>query len=318
MEIIHTPVMLNEVKQYLDISGLPSPLVIDGTMGEGGHSEMFLSEFPEAYVIGIDRDANIQKKAKERLAVYGNRVNYVNDWFDHFFANYSLERKADRILLDLGISVYHYVESDRGFSFGLDEPLDMRLNMDSNLKASDIVNEWDEESIANLIFKLGEERYSRSIARAIVKRRKISTITNSKELAEIIFTSVPVKYRHGRIHPATRTFQALRIQVNNELSRIETVVQDALTNLNIGGRLGIITFHSLEDRIVKNAFKFQAQKCVCPPEYPKCICSGKPAVKILTRKPVIPTEEEIKNNSPSRSAKFRVCEKVGATKYEQK
>jgi len=310
MKILHYSVMLEEVAQYLGPDHLDHPLIIDGTMGEGGHSEMFLTRYPHCRVVGLDTDSSIQKKAKERLAPFGTRVSFYHTWFNDFFQNYPLEEEADRVLLDLGISIFHYQESHRGFSFSKEEALDMRLRGGEGESAADIVNHWKQEDLANLIFELGEERYSRGIARAIVNYRSTKHFETSKELAEVIFKAVPVKYRHGRIHPATRTFQALRIQVNEELERLEKVMGNVVRNLKIGGRFGIITFHSLEDRMVKRYFKTLGQKCICPPEAPRCVCGGQAVVKVLTRKPVVATEEEIKANPPSRSAKFRVIEKI--------
>ena len=321
MEVIHTPVLLKPCLEYLTPAGEPyenSAWMVDSTLGEGGHSNAFLSKFPSLNVIGIDADSVIQSRARERLAPYGDRMHFYNGWFNDFYASYPAEfPKPDLILFDLGISVFHYERSGRGFSFRHDEPLDMRLDPNSEKEsAADIVNGMNEEELANLIYLYGEEKLSRRIARAIVEARNGGKIESSKVLAEIIFNAVPANYRYGQIHPATRTFQALRIAVNSELRHIPDALHNAFNNLNVGGKLGVITFHSLEDRIVKNYFRNLGKKCVCPPEISSCRCGGSPCAEILTRKPVGPSDEEIKENSPSRSAKLRVVRKLrDATEY---
>lgn len=314
MDIVHTPVLLQECLALLspeNESYEDSALMVDSTLGEGGHTEAFLSKYPKLSVIGLDADSNIQKKAKERLAIFGNRVQFRNTWFNDFYENYPKdEKRPDIILFDLGISVFHYERSGRGFSFRYNEALDMRLNSESEISAADIVNRYDEKNLADLIYLYGEERYSRKIASAIVKARTVKKLESSKELADLIYDAVPAQYRHGGIHPATRTFQALRIAVNGELLRLPKALQAAFNVLSIGGKLGVITFHSLEDRIVKNYFRNLEKKCVCPPEFPSCKCGGQPCCELLNRKPVLPSQEEIQKNSPSRSAKLRVVRKL--------
>nr|MCR4790662.1 16S rRNA (cytosine(1402)-N(4))-methyltransferase RsmH [Treponemataceae bacterium] len=237
--------------------------------------------------------------------------DFYSGWFNDFYADYPDRLPRPNIILfDLGISVFHYERSKRGFSFRYDEKLDMRLNENEDMTAADLVNKTREEELANLIFNYSEERYSRRIARAICQARELAPITSSKELADIIYRAVPGDYRHGAIHPATKTFQAIRIAVNSELTRIPDALNNAFDCLEIGGKMGVITFHSGEDRIVKNVFKTWAMKCTCPPEQPICICGGSPLAEILTRKPVGPTDEEVKQNSPSRSAKLRVIRKL--------
>ena len=314
MEIIHTPVLLQETLKYLSPVGEPFEndcFMVDSTLGEGGHSEAFLSSFKNLRIIGLDADSKIQARAKERLAPFGDRMNFYNGWFNDFYANYPENLpKPDLILFDLGISVFHYERSGRGFSFRYDEPLDMRLNPNAGESVESLVNTKREEELANIIFNYGEERYSRRIARAIVEHRKMSRIVSSKVLADIIYGAVPAQYRHGNIHPATKSFQAFRIAVNGELDRLPLALENAFKKLKTGGKLGVITFHSLEDRIVKNMFKDWAKNCTCPPEQPICNCGGKPKAELILRKPVGPTDSEVVENSPSRSAKLRVLRKV--------
>lgn len=314
MEIVHTPVLLNECLDYLSPIGESferNALMIDSTLGEGGHSFNFLSKFENLKIVGLDADKVIQAKARERLSCFGQRMNFFNGWFNDFYANYPSEyEKPNLILFDLGISVFHYEKSDRGFSFRYDEKLDMRLNAESEKSAADLVNELSETELADMIYLYGEEKLSRRIAKAIVDARSGGKIESSKALAEIIWNCVPANYRYGQIHPATRTFQALRIAVNGELKRLPKALSDAFACLKPGGKMGVITFHSLEDRIVKNYFRNLGKQCVCPPEVAVCRCGGSECAELLTRKPICPTEEEIKANSPSRSAKLRVIRKI--------
>ena len=314
MEVVHTPVLLKECLSYLSPVGEKfesDGLMIDSTLGEGGHSNAFLTEFPGLHIIGLDADKTIQARARERLAPFGSRMNFFNGWFNDFYENYDMSgRRPDIILFDLGISVYHYEKSGRGFSFRYDEALDMRLNTAEGESAADVVNTWKEKELADAIYLYSDEKYSRRIARAIVEARTGGKITSSKALAGIIYDCVPGDYRHGRIHPATRTFQALRIIVNSELTRLPKALHRAFNVLNDGGKMGVITFHSLEDKIVKNYFRNLGRKCVCPPQQAVCTCGGTPCAEVLTRKPVEPTDEEVKMNSPSRSAKLRVVRKI--------
>ncbi len=296
MEILHYPVMHEEVLENLIIDSSKPSLYIDCTTGEGGHTALFLARYPLLHAIGLDRDSSIQKKAIERFKDYGDRFTPVNTWFDEYLEKAD-SNIADAILFDLGISIFHYEESQRGFSFRADEELDMRLDVKQSLKAEDIVNEYREEELADVIYRFGEERYSRRIARAIVEYRANKRIEKSSELADIIFHSVPKEYRYGRIHPATRTFQALRIEVNKELDRISPALENAIRVLKKGGRVAVITFHSLEDRIVKWYFKDVAAK-------------EDPEIKILTKKPIIASDKEREENAPSRSAKLRIVEKI--------
>ena len=292
MQYVHYSVMQNEVLSFLN-PGDGEALLVDCTLGEGGHSNLFLQRYPKLKVIGLDRDCRIMEKAKNRLAPYGDRFQARNIWFDEFWKNYD-GPAVDYVLFDLGISVFHYEESGRGFSFKRQEKLDMRLDVDGALDAAQVVNTYDEKSLADLIYNYGEERYSRRIAAAICSYRQTKQIEYTDELADIIWDAVPNEYRHRRIHPATKTFQALRIEINGELDRIEPALEGAVKALKPGGRIAVITFHSLEDRPVKWFFK-----------------NHENILEILTKKPLEPTQEECDANPPSRSAKLRVVEKLG-------
>ena len=309
MTIVHYPVMHQEVLDYLTLPTDRTSLLIDCTTGEGGHTKLFLDKYPLLTVIGLDRDSEIQKKAIERFLPYGDRFKPVNTWFNDYLEERDSE-SADAILFDLGISTFHYEESERGFSFRKDEELDMRLDSSQRLTAETIVNEYGEEELANVIYKYGEERYSRRISRAICEYRKTKRITSSLELSSIISSCVPREYRYGRINPATRTFQALRIEVNKELEHLNIALDKAFDCLNVGGRLCIITFHSLEDRLVKQRFQSFCKGCICPPDFPQCICGRTPRGKLVNRKPIEADEKELAENNRSRSAKLRVIEKI--------
>ncbi len=308
MEFVHTSVLLQECLQLL-APDTEDAVFIDRTLGEGGHTEAFLRTFPALNAIGIDADPRIQAKAKVRLEPFGSRVRFFSGWSDCFFEQ-EPECTADCMLFDLGISSFHYAESGRGFSFKADEPLDMRLNPSGRLTAADIVNTYREKELANLLYMFAEERFSRSIAREVVTERENAPFDNAKMLSETIFRAVPPHYRYKAIHPATKTFQALRIAVNSELERLPRLLEYAFDHLKIGGKMGVISFHSLEDRIVKHFFKQRAKTCICPPEMPICKCGGLPHAQVLTKKPVEPSQEEINRNSASRSAKLRVIKKL--------
>jgi 16S rRNA (cytosine1402-N4)-methyltransferase len=310
MEIIHTSVLLQECLSML-APETSDALLIDGTLGEGGHSEAFLTTYPDLRIIGIDADVRIQARARERLSPFGERICFYPGWSDDFFREYPAgEKRPDIILMDLGISLFHYEKSGRGFSFRTDEPLDMRLDPQSGDSAADIVNMMNETDLANLIYQFGEEQYSRRIARAICEARRTSKFTTARSLADCVYSAVPPNYRHGRIHPATKTFQALRIAVNKELSRLPVLLDLAFSALAPNGKFGVITFHSLEDRIVKNYFRNLGKACTCPPEAPICVCGGRPKAELLTRKSISPSDEEIERNSPSRSARLRGVRKI--------
>lgn len=312
MKIVHKPVLLNECLDFLKPER-ENALLVDGTLGEGGHSYAFLNAYPDLNVIGIDADAAIQKKAEERLAEFGGRMSFFLGWSDEFFKNYPCGRKPDLILLDLGISVYHYVQSGRGFSFCAEEPLDMRLSQALKTDAASIVNNYGEKQLADLIYEYGEERFSRKIASAIVRQREDKKFETAKELAGCIFNAVPKNYRYGHLHPATKTFQALRIAVNCELERLPVLLRSAFEILEDNGKLGVISFHSLEDRIVKLYFKELGKNCICPPNMPICKCGGRSKAEILTKKAVFPSDAEVAENSPSRSARLRVIRKINGS-----
>ncbi|MBQ3835765.1 MAG: 16S rRNA (cytosine(1402)-N(4))-methyltransferase RsmH [Treponema sp.] len=314
MTPVHTPVLLAECLEELSPRGEPyeeNAFMIDSTLGEGGHSEAFLKMYPGLKICGLDADKAIQARARERLSVFGDRMSFYNGWFNDFYSNYPQDLpRPNLILFDLGISIFHYELSGRGFSFRNDEPLDMRIDPSKGRSAADIVNDLNERDLADLIYLYGEEKLSRKIAAAIVLARASARIESSAALAQIISDAVGSRYAREKIHPATRTFQALRIAVNDELGHLPKALFDAFNDLAVGGKMGVITFHSLEDRIVKNFFRNLGKECVCPPNAPKCVCGGRPCAELLTRKPLGPSDEEIKVNSPSRSAKLRVVRKI--------
>jgi 16S rRNA (cytosine1402-N4)-methyltransferase len=310
LEIVHTPVLLEETIQP------PAPrgrheMMIDATIGEGGHTYAFLSRFPDRSVIGIDADSSVQAVAKERLAEFGSRVQFYQGWSHDFFIDYPVGlQRPNTILADLGISHFQYVKSGRGFSFSGDEKLDMRLDPSGGVSAAEILARMPEKEIADILYRNAEERYSRRIARAIVQERQRGAITSNAALSELVKRTVPASYRHGSVHPATKTFMALRIEVNQELFKLPGLLESALAVLQPGGRFGVISFHSLEDRIVKNFFKMKNKDCTCPPQAPSCTCAGRRAVKKKKKKGITPGDAEIKQNPPSRSARLRVAEKV--------
>ena len=294
---LHVPVMLNEVCALAsDID--PLSLYIDCTLGAGGHAEALLSRFSALRCIGIDADPEACERASARLAPFSNRLSVINAYYDEALADLRRAEppvEASFILFDLGLSMYQLTASDRGFSFATDEPLDMRFSPEAPASASDLVNQLPEEKLADLIFNYGEERYSRRIARAIVNARRRERIRTASGLAAIIADSVPPQYRHARLHPATRTFQALRIAVNDELGRLERGLEEALGLLAPGGVCAVIAFHSLEDRIVKHFFAGKAQEGRFSLEW---------------KKPREASEEELQKNPPSRSAKFRAIRRA--------
>ncbi len=314
MEVVHTPVLLQECLNLLCPRENPpqgKAVMVDGTLGEGGHTEAFLTRYRNLTVAGVDADPVMLERAKTRLSGFSSRVMFFNTWSDTFFSEYPDNLPSPELILcDLGISLFHYERSGRGFSFRAGEPLDMRLDSSFPESAADIVNKRSENELADIIFQYGEERYSRRIAAKIVLRRKGAPFKVASDLAECVYSAVPPAYRHGKIHPATRTFQALRIAVNRELDRLPRILEKGFSVLSEGGLFGVITFHSLEDRIVKNYFRNLGRNCTCPPEMPICKCGGRPKAELITKKAVKPTEEEKAVNPPSRSARLRVIKKL--------
>lgn len=303
---VHTPVMLKQVLE--NVVSDDDKMFLDCTLGEGGHTEAVLKTFPEIKVCGIDRDCKIMEVAKNRMQPFGDR-------FQSFLMNFSevgiLKEKGlsfDSALIDLGISVFHYKVSGRGFSFSREEPLDMRLDNEGE-SVADLVNNLPEEELRSILYKYAQERFAPMIAKKIVTYREKNPITLSTQLAEIIESAVPAKFRGGKIHPATKAFQALRIAVNHELDYIEPGIRAVLSLLKKGGRLGVITFHSLEDKIVKSLFKYMSLECECPPKIPKCVCGKIKEVEIVG-KSFTADDDELKDNPPSRSARLRIVEKI--------
>ncbi len=304
---MHTPVLLQEVIAVLQPKS--GTVYIDGTIGAGGHAAAILAaSTPDGRLFGFDQDHNALKIAQNRLAEFGNRVHLLHSNFKQLskMAHSHQIPLVDGILLDLGVSSMQFDQAQRGFSFQHDGPLDMRMNSSSSETAADLINALPEVELANLIYQYGEEHYSRRIAKAIVKVRPIQRTT---DLARIVAKAIPSrsgKRGKRKIHPATRTFQALRIAVNDELTVLEQVLPQAIAQLKPAGRLAVITFHSLEDRIVKHYFKREAQDCICPPEQLICSCYHKAIVNIITKKPITPSLAEIDENPKARSAKLRV------------
>ena len=306
LELHHTPVMIPEIIQALKAQ--PGGRYIDGTLGEGGHSKSILNAIePGGQVLGLDADAEAITVATARLMEHGDAFLAINTNFRDIRAT-ALKYEfvpVHGVLFDLGVSSLQLDRESRGFSFRRSDPLDMRFSYEQQLTAADIVNEYAESELADLIFHLGEDRAARRIARAIVNNRPVNT---SVELAELIEKVSP--RRGKRMHPATRTFQAIRIAVNDELSALETALEQAVSLLGQGGRLAVISYHSLEDRIVKNFIRKQASDCTCPPGTPICKCDHLATLKMVSRRPLTPTESEIETNRRARSAKLRVAERI--------
>lgn len=285
-------------------------IYLDGTLGGAGHSRLILEATAESRLIGLDRDPAALHEARSILTSYGDRVSLHHVTFDQ--ADQILQQLGidglDGMLLDLGVSSHQLDTPERGFSFRHDAPLDMRMNPTVGITAADVVNQVDEAELIRIFFEYGEERYSRRIARKIIAQRKEAAITKTGELAELVRQAVPGRYRPSKIHPATRVFQALRIFVNDELGQLERGVETGITLLKPGGRLVVISFHSLEDRIVKHLFREKAKGCICPPRLPVCQCNHTPTVKLLTRKGIKAGEVEVDQNVRSRSAILRAVE----------
>ncbi len=310
-ENIHQPVLLAETLRLLKPQ--KGEIFVDATLGLGGHTEAILAANDKTRVIGIDQDAEAIELAKERLGNFGERFNVFHSNFSDIMqvlAETEIE-KVDGVLADLGVSSLQFDSQTRGFSFRFDAPLDMRMNPDSNSEtAAELLETLSEFEIARIIYEYGEERLSRRIARRIVERREDgASVKTTKQLAETVEKAVG-RGKKDKIHPATRTFQALRIAVNGELEILERFIRDSVEILKKDGRLAVITFHSLEDRIVKQTFQKLSGKCFCPPKFPQCVCGAKTEIEILTRKPIVPTERETEENPRARSAKLRACLKL--------
>lgn len=309
-EFHHVSVLLDECIENLNMK--PDGIYVDGTLGGAGHSSRIVERLTTGRLIGIDRDPVALKAAGERLKPYADRVTLVHSNFCRIAS--VLEELGiegvDGILLDLGVSSPQLDDGARGFSYMTDAPLDMRMNNEDSLSAYTVVNEWSYEELRRILYDYGEERYAPKIASAICTRREQKPIRTTLELVDIIRAAMPPAALREKQHPAKRSFQAIRIAVNDELGSVETVMRDAIPCLNPGGRLAVITFHSLEDRIVKNGMTDAAKGCTCPPNFPVCVCGNKPKVKIITRKPIVSGDAELERNPRARSAKLRVCEKL--------
>ena len=308
-ELRHEPVLLDEVIRLLRPN--PDSVYLDCTVGGGGHAEAVLrSGGSSTRLIGVDRDSEAFKRSRERLRSFGGRVELHNDSFEKM-PELLAGRKMDGILMDLGVSSFMLDDPSRGFSFDADGPLDMRMDVREPLTAAEIVNGYAEKELSRIFKKYGEEKFASRIARAIARQRAVKPITGTLELAELVKSAIP-RSRFSRIHPATRVFMALRIAVNRELENLSAAVNSAVEHLVTGGRLVVISFHSLEDRIVKRTLAGLAKGCVCPPAMPVCVCGKKPAVKLLFKKPVTAGPEETARNPRSRSAKLRAAERLAA------
>jgi len=310
VEFNHVSVLLNEAVDGLKIK--ENGIYVDGTLGGGGHSSEIVKHIAGGRLIGIDQDTDAIKAASKRLEEYKDRFTAVHSNFYNVrvvLDDLGID-KADGFLLDLGVSSYQLDEAERGFSYMNDAPLDMRMNRDNEYSAWDVVNKKSEKELNDIIFNFGEEKWARRIAQFIVSEREIKPIDTTFELVEVIKKAVPKGARRDGPHPAKRTFQAIRIEVNSELSILDKTVDDMVASLNTGGRLCIITFHSLEDRIIKNAMKRHENPCICPPEFPVCVCGKKADGKVITRKPILPSEQELECNPRARSAKLRILEKI--------
>lgn len=308
MEFIHIPVLLNETIEGLNIAS--GQTLVDATIGGAGHSKAILDR-AKIRLIGIDKDDEAIKAATERLKDYPNVTIVKSDFKNakNVLENLGIE-KIDGVLADLGVSSHQIDDSNRGFSFRFDSPLDMRMDQEASLTAMDVVNNYSEADLKRVIKDYGEERFAGSIARKIVDQRKIVPITTTKQLEKIVLSAVPRYRGNDGSSNVQRTFQAIRIEVNHELDGLDNFIRDMVDKLSSGGRIAIISFHSLEDRIVKHTFRELATGCTCPKDFPICVCGKKPTIKIITNHPITASEEELKNNRRSSSAKLRIAEKL--------
>ena len=311
LEFAHIPVLYREIMEIM--APKAGETFVDCTLGGGGHSKGFLERTsPNGRLIGIDQDLEALEAAKKNLAQFGERVRYIHSNYENLSAILAAEAPegVDGILFDIGVSSHQLDDAERGFSYMHDAPLDMRMDQTKDFSAYEVVNRYSEDELYRIIRDYGEENWAKRIAQFIVEKRKIKAIETTGELVDIIKAAIPKKARMDGSHPAKRTFQAIRIEVNSELEVLEKTIEQAVKNLKKGGRLGIISFHSLEDRIVKEKFKYLAAKCICPPEMPICCCNKVAEVKILTKKPVVAQADELESNSRAKSAKFRAVEKI--------
>ena len=310
MNFSHKSVLLDETIEALNIH--PDGIYLDGTLGGAGHSEQIVKRLTTGTLIGIDRDEVALSAARQRLSPYGERVVTVHSNFCELAD--VLDRLSipfvDGMLFDLGVSSPQLDDAQRGFSYMADAPLDMRMDRSQSLSAYEVVNGWPQEELSSILYDYGEERYAPQIAAAMVRRREKQSIETTMELVEVIRSAMPAQALREKQHPAKRSFQAIRIAVNDELGAVDRMLQVAFDRLKPGGRIAIITFHSLEDRIVKSRMQAAARGCICPPEFPVCVCGRKPVVRLVTRKPVVSGEEELEENPRARSAKLRVAEKL--------
>ena len=311
MEFTHYSVLLEECLEGLDIK--PNGIYLDGTLGRAGHSRRIVRQLTEGgRLICVDRDRAALDAAQERLKDWMDRVTLVHSNFaaiDEILDGLGLD-KIDGMLFDLGVSSPQLDDSSRGFSYMADAPLDMRMDRSEGLTAADVVNDWSQEELRRILLQYGEERYAGLIAAAIVRRRADKPIETTLELVDVIKSAMPGKALKEKQHPAKRSFQAIRIAVNDELTAVDRMIQAAVPRLKQGGRLAVITFHSLEDRIVKTGLAQFAKGCTCPPDFPVCVCGKTPDIKLITRKPILPGERELEENPRSRSAKLRIAEKL--------
>ena len=310
IEFSHYSVLLNECLDGLDIK--PDGIYVDGTAGGAGHSTQIAKRLDSGRLIAIDQDETAVAVATERLLATGKNTTVVRSNFCEI-AKVLKELSIDGIdglLLDLGVSSYQLDTAERGFSYNADAPLDMRMDNRKALSAYDVVNTYSEQELKKILFEYGEERFAPQIAAAIVRAREKKAIESTRELSDLIKYAIPSSAREGGHHPAKRSFQAIRIEVNCELDVIEPAIKDAVALLNKGGRVAIITFHSLEDRIVKQTFASLASGCTCPKDFPICVCGNKPKVRVVNKKPILPSKKELDENPRSRSAKLRIAEKI--------
>lgn len=310
MELSHKPVLLEECLEALAIR--PEGTYVDGTLGRAGHSLEIVKRLTTGRLIGIDQDAAAIEAARVRLADYTDKVTLVRSNFSHL-GEILQELQVDGVdgmLFDLGVSSPQLDDPARGFSYMHDAPLDMRMDERAPLSARDVVNDWSQEELRRILYEYGEERYAPAIARAICRRREERPIETTFELVDIIKSAMPAAALREKQHPAKRSFQAIRIAVNGELDVLPPMLEAAADGLRSGGRLAVISFHSLEDRIVKKTMQELARGCICPPEFPVCVCGRKPKVKLITRKPIVSQETELEDNPRARSAKLRVAERI--------